>query len=173
MSLWVGAWWTCMANVGTHRMLREGMFNKMLSWLWWLGLPCHIGTCEMQPLGQKVLEWFWHIQEEGMARLCFLLGVPLGSCVSVLHFKRTCMLMRRLFKLVEIWCLCGEQLGRRPCMQNVPAFWMLVEHSTRCHPKTWSLWMWWYLDEWNAGKGGRHWNYFDKYKWKLVCSQTL
>jgi hypothetical protein len=57
-------------------------------------------------------------------------------------------------------------------MQNVGALRRLGECSTRCHLKMWSLGMLWYWDMWNAGKGRRHWNYFDKCN-SIVCNQTL
>ncbi len=57
-------------------------------------------------------------------------------------------------------------------MQNVGALRRLGECSTRCHLKMWPLGMLWYWDTWNAGKGRRHWNYFDKCN-SIVCNQTL
>ncbi len=58
------------------------------------------------------------------------------------------------------------------CMQNVGPLRMFGECSTGFHLEMWSLGTPWYWDMWNAGKGRRHLNYFDKCN-RAVCCQTL
>jgi hypothetical protein len=67
-------------------------------------------------------------------------------------------------------CLWG--VAWLTCMQNVGALRMFGECSTGFHLKMWSLGTPWYWDMWNAGKGRRHLNYFDKCNRELCC-QTL
>jgi hypothetical protein len=78
------------------------------------------------------------------------------------------MLMRRSFKLVEslmsMWEITWSKSAYAKCVsihdvcrafnkmpsQNMVTLNVMVCGCVKC----------------------RHWNYFDKYKWKLVCSQT-
>ncbi len=80
--------------------------------------------------------------------------------------------------IVPSGCKCdifGGWLAWLACMENVGAWRVLGECLARwtLDLEMWSLAMPWYWgNQWNAGKGRSHWNYFNKCNRK-VCTQTL
>ncbi len=87
-----------------------------------------------------------------------IVGV-LNACASILELEEGRYIHEQI---IQSSCKSISFVGIAwlTCIQNVGAWMMRVECSTRCHYTMWSPGPPWYWDMWNVGEGRRNWNYF-------------
>ncbi len=136
MSLWRIAWYTCMQNVGAWRVIGDcsrrfhlEMWSPGPAWYW-----------EMWNVGKGRRHWNYF--DRCNRNICSQILLLLWGCwmhVPVwLQLKTAGVLMTRSFEVDGIQ-MCLWRIAWWRCMQNVGAWRMLGECSTRCHLKMWSL----------------------------------
>jgi pentatricopeptide repeat protein len=95
--------------------------------------------------GQKALELFQQMQQEGVQPNSVTFVGALNACASMIALEEgRCVYQRIIEHGWDSDVFVANSLVA--CMQNVGAWTMLGEYSTRCHLKMWSLGMP-YLDD--------------------------
>jgi len=171
-SLWGVAWLTCMQNVGALRMLGKCSTRCHLE-MWSLGVPWY---WDMWNVGKG--RRHWNCSDKCNRKVCSQTLLLLWGCwmhVPVwLHLKRAGAFISRSLNMDGIQMSLG-QIAWLTCMQNVGAWRMLGEYSTRCHLEMWSLGMPYLEDVPCMGMVGKFVNikWYAKFIWSHILEKAV